>query len=98
MTNNVEFLDDLHADLYHDWLRLYATMHVKGLETTLSVDLKLIQMEFNKEQQLIVFEQISNTQIVEAKYKISGKNCCKSCYFYYHKILKRSIGHDFRAF
>jgi hypothetical protein len=38
-------------------------MHVKGLETTLSVDLKLIQMEFNKEQQLIVFEQISNTQI-----------------------------------
>ncbi len=44
-------------------------MHVKGLETTLSVDLKLIQMEFNKEQQLIVFEQISNTQIVEAKYK-----------------------------
>ena len=94
VTNNVEFLDDLHADLYHDWLRLYATMHVKGLETTLSVDLKLIQMEFNKEQQLIVFEQISNTQIVEAKYKISGKNCCKSSYFYYHKILKRSIRHD----
>jgi hypothetical protein len=20
VTNNVEFLDDLHADLYHDWL------------------------------------------------------------------------------
>lgn len=58
VTNNVEFLDDLHADLYHDWLRLYATMHVKGLETTLSVDLKLIQMEFNKEQQLIVLSKL----------------------------------------
>ena len=94
MTNNVEFLDDLHADLYHDWLRLYATMHVKGLETTLSVDLKLIQMEFNKEQQLIVFEQISNTQIVEAKYKISGKIAVKAAIFTITKFLKRSIRHD----
>ena len=33
-------------------------MHVKGLETTLSVDLKLIQMEFNKEQQLIVLSKL----------------------------------------
>lgn len=81
VTNNVEFLDDLHADLYHDWLRLYATMHVKGLETTLSVDLKLIQMEFNKEQQLIVFEQISNTQIVEAKYKNFWQKIAVSGYF-----------------
>jgi hypothetical protein len=30
-------------------------------------------MEFNKEQQLIVFEQISNTQIVKLNIKISGK-------------------------
>ncbi|MDS7942372.1 hypothetical protein RMA95_00340 [Acinetobacter sp. V110_1] len=90
VTNNVEFLDDLHADLYHDWLRLYATMHVKGLETTLSVDLKLIQMEFNKEQQLIIFEQISNTQIVEAKYKnFWQKIAVKAAIFYYHKILKK---------
>ena len=90
VTNNVEFLDDLHTDLYHDWLRLYATMHVKGLETTLSVDLKLIQMEFNKEQQLIVFEQISNTQIVEAKYKnFWQKIAVKAAIFYYHKILKK---------
>ncbi|WP_198079360.1 hypothetical protein [Acinetobacter calcoaceticus] len=93
VTNNVTFLDDLHAlhaDLYHDWLRLYATMHVKGLETTLSVDLKLIQMEFNKEQQLLVFEQISNTQIIEAKYKnFWQKIAVKAAVFYYHKILKK---------
>ncbi len=90
VTNNVAFLDDLHADLYHDWLRLYATLHVKGLETTLSVDLKLIQMELNKEQQLLVFEQISNTQIIEAKYKnFWQKIAVKAAVFYYHKILKK---------
>ena len=67
-------------------------MHVKGLETTLSVDLKLIQMEFNKEQQLLVFEQISNTQIIEAKYKnFWQKDRRKSRNFYYHKILKKTL-------
>lgn len=69
VTENVELLKDLHADLYDGWLRLYATIDVKGLNTTLSVDLKLIQMEMNKDIQLMVFEQISNTQVIEAKFK-----------------------------
>ncbi|MEK5794360.1 hypothetical protein VXE63_20060, partial [Acinetobacter nosocomialis] len=64
VTDNLSFLDDLHADVYEGWLRLYATLHFKGLSTTLSVDLKLIQMELNKDTQLLVFEQISDTQVV----------------------------------
>ena len=40
VTNNVKLLQDLHADVHDDWLRLYATLEVKGLYTTLSVDLK----------------------------------------------------------
>lgn len=90
VTEKVSFLDDLHADLYHDWLRLYATLQVKGLQTTLSVDLKLIQMELNKDKQLLVFEQISNTQIIEAKFKnFWQKLAVKAAIFYYHKILKK---------
>jgi len=69
VTNNVEIMQDLHADLYDGWLRLYTTLDVKGLHTTLSVDLKLIQMEMNQDVQLMVFEQISNTQVIEAKFK-----------------------------
>ncbi|WP_109439655.1 hypothetical protein [Acinetobacter haemolyticus] len=69
VTNNVEIMQDLHADLYDGWLRLYTTLDVKGLHTTLSVDLKLIQMEMNQNVQLMVFEQISNTQVIEAKFK-----------------------------
>lgn len=90
VTDNVEILEDLHADLYNDWLRLYATLNVKGLHTTLSVDLKLIQMELNKELQLIVFEQISDTQIVTATYKnIFQKFAVKSALFFYQKVLKK---------
>ncbi|USA53118.1 hypothetical protein NDN13_17005 [Acinetobacter sp. C32I] len=69
VTKNVGIMQDLHADLYDGWLRLYTTLDVKGLHTTLSVDLKLIQMEMNQNVQLMVFEQISNTQVIEAKFK-----------------------------
>ena len=68
VTDNVKILEDLHADLHDDWLKLYATLNVNGMHLVLSVDLKLVQMELNKDMQLIVFEQISNTQVIEASY------------------------------
>lgn len=90
VTDNVGLLEDLHADLYDDWLRLYATINVKGLYTKLSVDLKLIQMELNKDVQLIVFEQISDTQVVEAKFKnFFQKIAVNSALFFYQKLLKK---------
>lgn len=30
VTDNVEALKDLHADIYDDWCRLYATLDYKG--------------------------------------------------------------------
>lgn len=90
VTDNVGILKDLHADLHDDWLRLYATIDVQGLHTTLSVDLKLLKMEMNKTTQLIVFEQISQTQVVEATYKnILQKWLVQSALFFYQKILKK---------
>ncbi|WP_336034003.1 hypothetical protein [Acinetobacter bereziniae] len=90
VTDNVKILEDLHADLHDDWLRLYATLNVKGMHLVLSVDLKLVQMEMNKDMQLIVFEQISNTQVIEAKYPNiwykMGVNCAL---FLYQKVLKK---------
>lgn len=90
VTNNVKILEDLHADLHDDWLRLYATINVKGLYTILSVDLKLVQMELNKEMQLIVFEQISETEIIEVKFpNIWMRMGFKSALFFYQKILRK---------
>lgn len=89
VTNNVQILEDLHTDLHDDWLRLYATINVKGMHLVLSVDLKLIQMEMNKDVQLIVFEQISNTQIIEATYpRTLYKMGVNAALFFYQKILK----------
>ncbi len=90
VTDNVSMLKDLHADLHDDWLRLYATLDVKGLYITLSVDLKLIQMEMNKDIQLIVFEQISDTTVIEAKFKnIVQKIAVNFALFFYQKVLNK---------
>lgn len=90
VTDNVSILEDLHADLHDDWLRLYATLNVKGLYTILSVDLKLIQMELNKDVQLIVFEQISETEVIEAKFQTFWmKIAFRSALFFYQKILRK---------
>ena len=90
VTDNVQILEGLHADLHEDWLRLYATINVKGLHTILSVDLKLVQMELNKDMQLIVFEQISETEIIEAKFpNFMMKVGFKAALFFYQKILRK---------
>ncbi|QCO20327.1 hypothetical protein D9K79_07265 [Acinetobacter cumulans] len=88
VTDNVKMLQDLHADLHDDWLRLYATLNYNGLEITLTVDLKLVQMELNKTTQLIVFEQISDTKVLDAKYpNIFYKLGVKFALFFYQKVL-----------
>lgn len=90
VTDNVAILEDLHADLHDDWLRLYAILNVKGMHFVLSVDLKLVQMEFNKDMQLIVFEQISNTQVIEASYpKVWMKMGVNAALFFYQKVLHK---------
>ncbi|MBF7683959.1 hypothetical protein I2F27_11585 [Acinetobacter sp. B5B] len=90
VTDNVGLLKDLHADLHDDWLRLYATIDIQGLHTTLFVDLKLLQMELNKTTQLLVFEQISQTQILDATYKNKLQQWgIQSALFFYQKMLKK---------
>ncbi|WP_180177393.1 hypothetical protein [Acinetobacter sp. YH12039] len=90
VTDNVKMLKDLHADLHDDWLRLYATLDYNGLLITLSVDLKLVQMELNKNTQLIVFEQISDTQVIEAKYpNVLYKMGVRMALWFYQKVLNQ---------
>ena len=90
VTDNVKMLKDLHADLHDGWLRLYATLEYQGLNITLSVDLKLVLMELNKKKQLIVFEQISETQLLEAHYpNLLHKVGVKSALWFYQKVLDK---------
>ena len=87
VTDNVNIIQDLHTVLHDGWLCLYATLDVKGIQTTLSVDLKLRHMEMNQQTQLMVFEQLSNTRIEEATFKnIFLKWGCHFALWYYQKF------------
>lgn len=90
VTDNVKILKDLHADLHDGWMRLYASVDVKGMQINLSVDLKILKMVLNNHQQLIIFEQISHTQILDAQYPNAAYRWgVHAALFYYHKILKQ---------
>lgn len=90
VTDNVELLKDLHADVHDDWLRLYATVDVKGIYAELSVDLRLIQMQFNEEVQLLVFEQISQTQVIDARFDGAMKKIAVNfILFFMQKVMNK---------
>lgn len=90
VTDNVELLKDLHADVHDDWLRLYATVDVKGIYADLSVDLRLIQMQFNEEVQLLVFEQISQTQVIDARFDGAMKKIAVNfILFFMQKVMNK---------
>ncbi len=65
VTENVDQIKDLHADIFDGWLRLFATIEFKGVNAQLYVDLYLIQLHLNRETQELVFEQKNGTQVVQ---------------------------------
>lgn len=90
VTDNVSALQDLHADIHDDWLKLYCTVDYSGLYATLCVDLKLVQMELNRDVQLLVFEQISETQVIEARFSsVFKKIGFNVAVFFFQKVLKK---------
>ena len=90
VTDNVEALKDLHADIYDDWCRLYATLDYQGIYTTLSVDLRLVQMQLDKDIQQLVFEQISETEVISASFSSPIKKVAFNiALFVFKKILHK---------
>jgi hypothetical protein len=68
VTDKVSALDDLHADIYDGWLRLFATIEYKGLQANLSTDLLLIQLQLDKDVQRLVFEQKGGTEVINVTF------------------------------
>lgn len=65
VTNNVDMLLNLRMDLHQNWLRLYCTVNIMGIFASVYSDFRLVDATLTGKTQRFVFEQISNTQIVE---------------------------------
>lgn len=90
VTDNVSALQDLHTDIYDDWCRLYCTLDYKGMNATLSVDLRLVQMMLDKNTQLLIFEQISDTQVIHATFSSNLRKIAFNLFVYlYQRVLNK---------
>ncbi len=69
VTQNVVHLKDLHTDIFNGWLRLFATVEIKGVTAQLYVDLYLVQLHLHKKNQEIVFEQKNGTKVIKIEFK-----------------------------
>lgn len=65
ITQNVQMLHDLHLDIHDDWLRLYATVDIMGIFARVACNLRVVQIQLDGETQRLVFEQLSNTDILQ---------------------------------
>lgn len=65
IVKNVDMLHDLHLELHDDWLRLFCTLDIQGVFASVSCDLRLVQAVINGNVQRFVFEQLSDTKIIE---------------------------------
>lgn len=90
VTLNVGMVHDLHLDLHDDWLRLYATIYFKGIFATVATNLRLVHTTINKDTQRFVFEQLSNTDVIELHSKnwLHAK-AAKAALSLYHTIFKK---------
>lgn len=65
VVQNVDMMHELYMNLYDDWLQLHATVDIKGVFAKVSCDFRLVQAIINGEQQRLVFEQLSDVNIIE---------------------------------
>lgn len=65
VVQNVGMLHELYMTLHEDWLRLYATIDIQGVFTKVSCDFRLVGATLSADMQRFVFEQLSDTQIIE---------------------------------
>lgn len=65
VVKHVQMIHDLHLELHHDWLRLYATVYFRGIFVKVACNFRLVSIELTGDIQRVVFEQLSNTDILE---------------------------------
>lgn len=87
VTDNVSWIKEMRMEIHDHWLRLYATIDYCEQYVELSVDLKLSEVDINHYQQLFVFQQISDTQVIKSDFKAFYYTWfTKGALFYYQNI------------
>lgn len=90
VVKNVGLLLELKLELFDDYLRLYCTANFLGLHFSVVSNFRLTQIRADKYTQRIVFEQISDTEVLELHSKSWWKApAIRHAINAYRKLLKK---------
>lgn len=65
VVQNVDMILDLHMDLHDNWLRLYCTVNIQGIFASVACNFRLVHAQLDGNTQRFVFEQLSDTDILQ---------------------------------
>lgn len=65
VVKKVGMVHDLKLDIHEGWLRLYTTVHVKGIFASLASNFEVVHLQLDKHTQRLVLRQISDTDVLE---------------------------------
>lgn len=89
VVKNVAAVLDLFLDLHDGWLTLHAVVNTQGVFAKLEVDLRLVHVQLDRHRQRFVFQQLSDTRVVQ----LYTDNYLKTkaidgVLWYFHKVKK----------
>lgn len=89
VVKNVNAIMDLSLELHDGWLRLYATVNIKGIFAKLAVNLSLVHVQLDRHRQRFVFSQLSDTDVIalytDSYLKTKGVDIAL---WWFHKVIK----------
>ncbi|WP_323842862.1 hypothetical protein [Moraxella sp. Pampa] len=65
VVKNVDMLHHLRLDIHDGWLRLYATINIKGIFANVASNFELVHLQLDGHTQRLVLRQISDTDVLE---------------------------------
>lgn len=90
VVKNVNAIMDLSLELHDGWLRLYATVNIKGIFAKLAVNLSLVHVQLDRHRQRFVFSQLSDTDVIalytDSYLKTKGVDIAL---WWFHKVIKK---------
>lgn len=90
VVKNVGLLLDLKVELLDDYLRLYCTANFLGMHFSVASNFRLTQIRADKFTQIVVFEQLSDTEILDLHTKSWWKKpAIKSVIRMYRRFLNK---------
>ncbi len=92
VTKNLAMIHELRMELHDNWLRLYAVVDVKGIFASVACNFRLVQMDISSHNQRFVFEQLSDTEILELHSRTWWHaSLAKFAIKAYRKLLKKDL-------